>query len=155
MHGRIAGFFFVFLLLFGNTAWAQKPAARPSQTAMRSLAYNPTQEIVVEGTVLDYSAASATPPIGAHVVLQTANGPIDVHLGAASFLQAHNFSLAKGDTVRIVGVNSTTSGRSVFLARVVQKNGQSVTVRTPNGALLSSPRARVLGAKSPQQEGAR
>ena len=72
---------------------------------MRTLAYDATQETVVEGTVLSYTAESATPPIGAHFILQTATGAIDVHLGAASFLQANHFSLATGDSVRVVGVS--------------------------------------------------
>jgi hypothetical protein len=153
---RIAGFFSALLLLLGNTAWAQQLADRPRQAAMRTLAYDATRETVIEGTVLSYTAESATPPIGAHFVLQTAASAIDVHLGAASFLEANHFSLAKGDPVRVVGVSSATREGTVFLARVIQKGGQSLVVRTANGAPLSSARARALGAqKAQQQEGAR
>jgi hypothetical protein len=153
---RIAGFFSVFLLLLGNAAWGQQLADRPRKAAMRTLAYDATQETVIEGTVLSYTAESATPPIGAHFVLQTAASAIDVHLGAASFLQANHFSLAKGDSVRVVGVSSATRQGTVFLVRVIQKGGQSLIVRTVNGAPLSLARARTLGAqKAQQQEGAR
>jgi hypothetical protein len=151
---RIAGFFSAILLLLGNAAWAQKLADRPRQAVIRTLAYNATQETVVEGTVLSYTAESATPPIGAHLVLQTAASAIEVHLGAASFLQANHFSLAKGDSVRVVGVSCATRQGTVFLVRVIQKGRQSLVVRTANGALLS--RARALGAQRvQQQEGAR
>ena len=105
---RIAGFFSVLLLLLGNAIGAQQLAERPRQAVMRTLAYDATQETVLEGTVLSYTEESATPPIGAHFVLQTAAGAIDVHLGAASFLQANHFSLTKGDSVRVVGVSSGT-----------------------------------------------
>ncbi len=111
---------------------------------------------MVEGTVLSYTAESATPPIGAHLILQTAAGAIDVHLGAARFLQANNFSLATGDSVRVVGVSSETRQGTIFLVRVIQKGGQSLVLRTANGALLSVARTRALGAqKAQQQEGAR
>src|SRR5712692_8368140 len=63
------------------SALAQQLADRPRQAAARGLAYDATREAVIEGTVLSYSAESATPPIGAHLLLQTANGPVDVHLG--------------------------------------------------------------------------
>jgi hypothetical protein len=150
---RIAAFFSTLLLLLGNAAWAQQLADRPRQAAMRTLAYDATQETVVEGTVLSYTAESATPPIGAHFVLQTAASAIDVHLGAASFLQANHFSLAKGDSVRAVGVSSATPQGTVFLVRVIQKGGQSLVVRTANGAPLSLARARALGAQKAQQQG--
>jgi len=96
---RNVGLFSAFLLLFGNSVCAQQLADRPRQAAMRTFAYDTTQETVVEGTVLSYTAKSATPPVGTHLILQTAAGAIDVHLGAASFLEANHFSLAKGDSV--------------------------------------------------------
>ena len=153
---RIASFFSVILLVLSNVVWAQQLADRPRQPAMRTLAYDATQETVVEGTVLSYTAESATPPIGAHLVLQTASGAIDVHLGAARFLQANNFSLATGDSVKVVGVKSDTRQGAVFLVRVIQKGGQSLVLRTANGAPLFVARTRALGAqKAQQQEGAR
>ena len=126
----MVGFLSALLLLTGNIVWAQQLAKRPKQAAMRSLAYDATQETVMEGTVLSYSAEAATPPIGAHIQLQTASGTLDVHLGAASYLEANHFSLAKGDSVRVVGVNSTTRQGSAFLVRVIQKGGQSLALRT-------------------------
>ena len=153
---RIAIFFSVILLVLSNVVWAQQLADRPRQPAMRTLAYDATQETVVEGTVLSYTAESATPPIGAHFVLQAAAGAIDVYLGAAGFLQANNFSLATGDSVKVVGVKSDTRQGAVFLVRVIQKGGQSLVLRTANGAPLFVARTRALGAqKAQQQEGAR
>lgn len=153
---RIAGFFTALLLLLGNAAWTQKLADRPRQVAMRTFAYDATRETVVEGTVLSYTAESATPPIGAHFVLQTAAGAIDVPLGAASFLQASHFSLATGDSVTVLGVSSATRQGTVFLARVIQKGAESLVLRTAKGAPLSFARGRVLAApKAQQQEGAR
>ena len=141
---RMAGFLSALLLLSGNTVWAQQLAVRPRPSATRSLAYNATQETMIEGTVLSYSAESATPPMGAHVVLQTASGSTDVHLGAASYLEANHFSLAKGDSVRVVGASSATRQGSVFLVRVIQKGGQSLALRTAKGAPLSRAGARAL-----------
>jgi hypothetical protein len=152
----IAGFCSALLLLLGNAVGAQQLADRPRQAATHTLAYDATQETVVEGTVLSYTAESPTPPIGAHLVLQTAAGALDVHLGVASFLQANHFVLAKGDSVRVVGVSSATRQGTTFLVRVIQKDGQSLVLRTAHGAPLSLAGARALGAhKTQQQEGAR
>ncbi len=153
---RISVVLFALLVALGTSVWAQKLADRPRAASMRSLAYDATQETVIEGTVVSYSAEAATPPIGAHVILQTANGAVDLHLGGASYLQANHFSLAKGDSVRVVGVNSATRQGSVFLVRVIQKGGQSLILRTAKGAPLSLAGARALGLqKAQQQEGAR
>ena len=91
------------------------------------------------------------PPIGAHLVLQTSSGAVDVHLGAASYLEANHFFLAKGDSVRVVGVSSATRQGTVFLVRVIQKGEQSLALRTAKGAPLSIAGARAMGSqKSPQ-----
>jgi hypothetical protein len=149
---RIAGYLSLLLLFSGNNAWGQKLAERPRQAATRSLAYNATQETTIEGTVLSYSAEAATPPMGAHLLLQTAKGPVDLHLGGASYLEANHFSLAKDDSVRVVGVNSATRQGSVFLVRVIQKGGQSLALRTAKGAPLSRAGARSLGVQQTQQQ---
>ena len=153
---RNIGFFSALLLLLGNTVWAQQLADRPRQAAIRTFAYDTTRETVVEGTVLSYTAKSATPPVGTHLILQTAAGAIDVHLGAASFLEANHFSLAKGDSVKVVGVSSASRQGTVFLVRVIQKGGQSLVLRTAKGAPLSLARGRSMGAQKAQQlDGAR
>lgn len=153
---RISVGLFALPLLLGTSIWAQKLSDRPKQAAVRSLAYDATQETVLEGTVLSYSAKGAPPPLGAHLILQTANGPVDLHLGGASYLQANQFSLAKGDSVRAVGVNSTTRQGSIFLVRVIQKGGESIVLRTAKGTPLSLAGARALGLlKTSQPDGPR
>ncbi|MBZ5700990.1 MAG: hypothetical protein LAN84_04015 [Acidobacteriia bacterium] len=143
------------VLFLGGAPRAQQLAQRP-QAPPRGLAGNAAREIVLEGQVLRYTASATTPPLGAHVVLQTAGGAVDVPLGAASYLQANHFSLASGDVVRIAGVQSSTRQGSVFLARVIQKGGQALVLRTAQGAPLGLAGARASGApKTQPQAGAR
>src|SRR5258708_34568355 len=94
---RISAVLFALLLFHGTLVWAQKLADRPKQAAMRSLAYDATQETVMEGTELSYSAEAATPPIGAHLRLQTARAPVDLHLAGTAFHLSTHFSLQKGE----------------------------------------------------------
>ncbi len=144
------------VLALWSSANAQQLADRPRQAAARGLAYDVTQETVIEGTVLSYSTEASAPPIGAHLLLQTANGAVDLHLGGASYLQANHFSLTKGDSVRVVGVSSSTRQGSIFLVRVIERGGQSLILRTTKGAPLSFAGARALGLqKAQQQDGAR
>jgi len=148
---RRTAFLSGILLFLGGAAGAQQLAQRP-QAPARGLAGNAAQETVLEGQVLRYTASATTPPLGAHVVLQTAGGAVDVPLGAASYLEANHFSLASGDVVRIVGVQSRTRQGSVFLARVIQKSGQTLVLRTAQGAPLGLAGARASGAPKTQQQ---
>jgi hypothetical protein len=153
---RISVVLFALLLVLDTSVWAQKLADRPRAASMRSLAYDATHETVVQGTVLSYTTEAAPPPIGAHVLLQTASGTMDVHLGTASYLEANHFSLAKGDSVRVVGASSATRQGTIFLVRLVQKGGQSLMLRTAKGAPLSFAGGRALGLpKTQQPEGTR
>ncbi len=152
---------FSIILLIASAASAQKRPARQSAAA-----YDVSREAVVEGTVLSFTDSPATPPMGARVTLQTASGPADVHLGPASFLRANQFTLAPGDSVKIVGarvqLRPDLSGQrqtSIFVARVLAKGNQSLALRSTSGAPLWLAGARALSpaqrAQLRRQEGAR
>ena len=98
-----------------------------------NFAYDVTKESVVQGTVVSYSGASSTAPIGPHAKIQTASGVVDVHLGNAEALKQNDVFLAPGDSVSIVGENETFGGAPVFLARILRKGNQTVTLRNLKG----------------------
>jgi hypothetical protein len=127
-------FIFVSALVLCYSAEAQQSA----QTApARLVAYNLNREVSLVGTVVKFEKASNTPPMGAHVLLQTSSGQVDVHLGNAKLLQANHFELNAGDSIRIVGENLAYGEGSIFAARIVQKGAQAVVLRNSRGALLT------------------
>jgi len=99
--------------------------------------YNANREISLIGTVVKFETASAIPPMGAHLTLQTASGQVDVHLGNAKVLKANHFELNSGDNVRIVGEPMALGEGTYFAARIVQKGAQAVAVRNEKGFLLT------------------
>jgi hypothetical protein len=113
------------------SAVAQQSAVRPPAT------YDVSREGSLIGTVVRFDAASATPPVGAHLLLQTAAGQVDVHLGNAKLLQASHLELNAGDAVRIVGENLSLGDTTFFAARIVQKGTQAVAVRNSKGFALT------------------
>jgi hypothetical protein len=125
------------------TAAAQQTA---SSNAQQLLSYDLRREVSLVGTVVKYDTASSVVPIGAHVLLQTPSGQVDVHLGNAKVLVASHFELNAGDSVRIVGENLAYAGGTIFAARIVQKGTQAVAVRNTKGALTS-----VGGTLTPEQ----
>jgi len=115
------------LFLFGVAANAQQTGSDLRK------GYDLTREVNLSGTVISYTEASSTPPLGAHVTIQTSSGALDVHLGNARLLTASHFSLASGDSVRIVGENVAYGNGTQFLARVIQKGNQVLNLRSLRG----------------------
>jgi hypothetical protein len=115
-------------------ARGQQPAAAP---ATRAGEYDVKRESDVVGTVVAYAANSKTAPFGARATVQTSSGVIEVHLGDPRLLAANQFSIATGDTLRIVGETLATGNTSLFVARIVQKGTQALAVRTVRGFPIS------------------
>jgi len=123
-------------LAFCSSAGAQQAAPSSSQ---RLQYYDPSREVTLIGTVVKFDAASSIPPLGAHVLLQTSSGQVDVHLGKASILKTSQLELNPGDNVRIIGETIAVGSGTTFAARIVQKGMQAVAVRSPRGFVLKSP----------------
>jgi hypothetical protein len=122
-------------LCLGAGAKAQQlPHAIVHSTS--SAAYDVARETVLSGKVVEYAATSKTAPMGAHITLQTSSGTVDVHAGNPKVLSANNVSLQAGDSVSITGENVAFGGKTVFVARTIQKGMQSVAVRSKNGTPL-------------------
>jgi len=133
------------------SAHAQQ-SSQPDVQQLRS--YSVSRESFLLGTVVKFETASETPPMGAHVILQTSSGQIDVHLGNARVLQAGHLELNPGDSVRIVGEPLALGDSTYFAARVVQKGTQAVAVRNTRG-LLTTPASLMSPAQKEALRGVR
>ena len=145
LEGRVGMVWLAGVLLLSTIANAQQKA---QTVAQRNQAYDVSRETVVEGKVLQYTAASSAAPLGPHVTVQSSSGAVDVHLGSARLLEGNNLSLASGDSVRIVGENVAYGTGSQFLARVIQKGNQVLAVRSTRGLPLAP-----SGKFGPQTDG--
>ena len=122
-------------LAFCSSASAQQTGPSDAQLLQT---YNANREISLVGTVVKYETASALPPMGARVTIQTASGQVDVHLGNARVLQANHLELKAGDNVRIVGEPMALGEGTYFAARIVQKGTQALAVRNAKGFPLTT-----------------
>jgi hypothetical protein len=129
-----AGCLCALLLLLGTAVSGQQKAQVSTQS---NRAYDMSRETVLQGTVVEYTAASTTPPLGAHVTVRTSSGVVDVHLGNAQLLTANQLTLSSGDGVRIVGENLAYGTSTQFVARLVQKGNQVLAVRSTRGFPLA------------------
>jgi hypothetical protein len=132
---RISGFVFAGMLAFVVCAAAQE---KTQTVPSRSLtAYSVARENVLQGTVVSYTESSNVPPLGAHVKVQTSSGIVDVHIGNGKLLTANHVALEVGDAVKIMGENVAYGQSTAYVARVIQKGSQTVTVRSAHGTPLS------------------
>jgi hypothetical protein len=131
--------------LGGGSAMAQGTAQ------LKNISYDLARETAMSGTILKFEAASSVAPLGAQVTVETGGGVVEVHLGGAQFLKLNHFTLAEGDSVRIIGEEISVGTRSVFAARVIQKGGQTLAVRNLKGALLERAGARMPAMRATTQ----
>jgi hypothetical protein len=131
----------LFLLLcaalLAGPASAQRTTNMVSSRAKGASPYQVSKEVSLQGTVVKFTADSATPPIGAHVLVQTLAGTtVDAHLGDARLLQLNHMTIAPGDSIRIIGESLPYGKGTMFFARLVQKGTQVVAVRSTSGMPL-------------------
>ncbi len=123
-------------IVLGSSLSSQAQQAT-QQDVQQLRSYNVSRESFLLGTVVKFTTASDTPPMGAHVILQTSSGQIDVHLGDARVLKAAGLELNPGDSLRIVGETLALGDSTYFAARIVQKGMQAVAVRNTRGFLTT------------------
>lgn len=150
MRVRTCSLLLATAFLFCGSAGAQQKAATSLE---HSRGYNISREVSLQGTVVDYRPLSSTPPLGAHVTLQTSSGIVDVHLGNPQMLTANHLSLAPGDTVRVIGENLNGIQGTQFVARILQKGSLAIAVRSPQGLPLKPGRLAANGAQQSTPQG--
>lgn len=139
-------------LMFAALAVLAAPAQTQKKDAEEHAVprYDLAQEVKVTGEVLeakDYECPISG-GMGAHLVLQTAEGPREVHLALTSFLSDYQISFAKGDKLEILGNKITFHGMPALLVRKVMKNQVEYAFRDAKGNPLWTPRS---AAKPPKR----
>ena len=146
--------------LSADTVLAQRPGTNAVSAKPAPNAYDIAKDVSLQGTVVSFTENSQTPPIGAHVLLQTSAGNVDVHLGDARLLHLAKLNITQGASVRFVGQTRTVGPNSVFLARLVQVGTQVLAVRSIHGLPLAPAGARgnkalLANVQADQKGGAR
>jgi hypothetical protein len=136
-----------FFAAAGSLSAQTAPQADASQ-------YQVGREMTLVGTVSSVVENSKTGPLGTHVLVQSASGLIDVHVGSAKYLAMNKLDLKSGDSVRILGENFAVGGDTVFYARIVQDGTAAVAVRSPKGIPLWKNGKRLATNANANREGA-
>ena len=110
--------------------------------------YDPAKEVSLQGTVAKFTENSRDLPRGAHVLVATSAGQVDVHLGDPRLLKLNKMTISEGARIRIIGEPVATNQGTFFLARLVQLGTGVVAVRSTTGMPLARAGSRVVGPPS-------
>jgi hypothetical protein len=143
-------------MCLGCAAFAAALVAAPFSGAQQkqtpapqaAFSYDLSRETLLQGTVVSFAPGSQVAPIGPHATIQTSSGIVDVHLGNAATMKINDVFLAAGDSVKVVGASHNFGNGDVFLARVLQKGNQTVTLRNLKGIPIAPRRAGPVKARS-------
>src|SRR5271155_346541 len=113
--------------------FAQTPTTATAAPAVPRM-YDTSKETVVSGTISEVVARpKAGLPLGLHLMVSTAQGVVDVHLGPYYGRIAAQKGLVAGASIQVTGVTSRFAAGDVFLARTVTAGNQTLVIRNRNG----------------------
>jgi hypothetical protein len=131
MHRRFILAVGVLVLLAVGVAWAQVSA--------NASKYDIANEMTIKGVVQEVKdfQCPVSGGMGAHLVVKTDKGLVNVHLALSKFLSDYGFSFAKGDEVVIIGVKAKVGDdENAILARKIERGNQTLTFRDKDGKPL-------------------
>ena len=100
--------------------------------------YDLATEMTVRGTVQEVQEfyCPVSGDLGTHLILQTENGTIQVHVAPGRFLRGNGLSFAKGDQVEVVGSRFNYKGADTLIARKISRGNETFAFRKPSGKPL-------------------
>jgi hypothetical protein len=132
----------VAVLLLGLAPLASAQAPRTGRGG--SPMYDVKTETTISGTIESIETIAGPGGRGrrglggTHLVVKTATETIEVHVGPTAYLAEQKITLAKGDTVQILGSRVTIDNEPVLLARQITNGGDTWTLRDASGRPLWS-----------------
>ncbi len=125
-----------------------------NESAMASPTYDLSKEIKIDGTIDKIETNSSGGPIGTHLLVISAQGVVDVHLGASAAVTAKNLGLTVGESIHVTGMMASLSGNSVLLARILTTSNHIYMLRNEHGAPIRSLMPRGAASSANSQKGA-
>ena len=145
---RFCGLFAALLILsVAIQTAAQMGPGRGQGRMMGGPFYNTGTEVTINGTVDEVQQITgASGPTwncprdwtGTHLMLNTDNGTLPVHLGPSAYLTSKNFSVAKGDKLTIVGSKVQYQGADFLIAKEITRGSEVLKLRNSAGFPLWS-----------------
>ncbi|HEX5424513.1 MAG TPA: hypothetical protein VFW94_13270 [Candidatus Acidoferrales bacterium] len=111
---------------------AQTAPSRATRNTMVP-AYDMSKEVKVQGVIEKINGFGSSGPIGTHILIHTASGVVDAHLGFGSAASSKNLGISVGQNVTVVGMMETIGDSSVLMARILTTPSRVIVLRNEHG----------------------
>jgi DNA/RNA endonuclease YhcR with UshA esterase domain len=104
-----------------------------------SIRYNASTETTVQGKILhidEFACPVSDGEMREHLVLQTANGTVQVHLAASRIMRSVNFPFKPGEEIAALGSKIKLRGHRDVIAREIIVGDEIFRFRDSFGQLL-------------------
>jgi DNA/RNA endonuclease YhcR with UshA esterase domain len=104
-----------------------------------SALYNIANEVLVTGTVIDnkeFACPVSEGEMGSHVILQTGNGEVTIHLAPGRVTRSQQLRFKPGETIAVLGSKTRVTGNNDLIAREVMRGTETIILRDRDGKLL-------------------
>jgi hypothetical protein len=102
--------------------------------------YDPSQEVLLKGVVKEikeFPCPVSEGEVGSHLLLQTANGVVQVHLAPGRVLRSQNLRFTSGEQLEVLGSKVAMElGSTDLIAREITRGNESLVFRDQQGKLL-------------------
>lgn len=96
--------------------------------------YDPKTETNIKGTIEEVKQTTGKHGwSGMHLLVTTASGTFDVHVGPSDYIAQRQFSFAKGDQIEVTGSKIQAGETATLIAREIKTGGQTLTLRDAQG----------------------
>jgi hypothetical protein len=112
---------------------------RPPLPAQGAALYNPANEVIVKGVVAElreFACPVSEGELGSHLMLNTPEGVLVVHLAPGRIMRSQNLTYSAGDQIAVIGSKVRIQGANDLIAREVTRNNEVVVLRDRSGQLM-------------------
>jgi len=97
--------------------------------------YDLTTEVRIQGVVVDTNdhECPISGGLGSHLVLQTEDGTVEIHLAPTKFVAQYQLIIVRGDKIEVLGSRVTFDGKDALLAREIVHGQETFVFRDANG----------------------
>ncbi len=126
----------VAVVAVGFVIWSFQAFSGRDASASGATVYSAAAEVQLKGVVRDvreFVCPESEHEMGAHLMLQTDTGVMEVHLLPSHLMRSRNVSFAPGDRITVVGSEVRVFDRHDVIAREILRDDEKIVLRDQQG----------------------
>ncbi len=129
----------VAVVAVGFVIWSFQAFPGRHASASGATVYSPAAEVQLKAVVRDvreFVCPEGGHEMGAHLMVQTDRGVMEVHLLPSRLMRSRNVSFAPGDRITVVGSEVRVFDRHDVIAREILRDDEKIVLRDQQGNIV-------------------